>query len=332
MHPDKEDPSISFSLLIPHPTRLNSSMTRIIIAALFAVILPTPMVAQENFALERKSIILGKLQTKLPKIALNNTTLDEAIEFLRLRSIELDRANPPQGVNFVITHPNPDKVIIKDLDLTKTTFTETLNAICLQTKTTYNVEEFAVVINPHTADIEKAPPAKEFIQRRWTTPATFLNFITPPAGKIQQMELPKLFEALGVPFPEGSAATHLSASQTLIVRNTQANLDVINQLVGASQNPGKMAMDQRAMNKIILGEVSFYNSTLSEAIMFLKLRSGGHAKIKIAGDNDKLADAVIKSLSLKNVPLPAALKYICQLTGTRYLQHGGDFIILPKEP
>jgi hypothetical protein len=208
-------------------------MTKLIIATLFTIILPASMVAQDKAAIERRSIIFGKLETKLPEISLNNNTLDEAIEFLRLRSIELDRADPPQGVNFVLNHPNPEKAIIKKLDLTITTFTEALSAICLQTKTTYQIDEFAVVISANSPDKKQAPPGKEIIQRRWTTPANFLHFITPPAGKIQKIEVSKLLEALGVPFPEGSAATHLPASQTLIVRNTQTSHDIINQIVGA---------------------------------------------------------------------------------------------------
>lgn len=306
-------------------------MAKVIIATLLAIVLPATLMAQDKTAIERRSIVFGKLETKLPKITLNNTTLDEAIEFLRLRALELDRDNPPTGINFVLNHPTPDKAIIKDLDLSKTTFTEALSAICLKTKTTYNVEEFAVVITARAAKIEKGRPGVKFIQRRWMTPATFLNFITPPAGKIQEIRVPKLLEALGVSFPEGSSASYLSASQTLIVRSTQVNLDVINQIVGASQNPGKMAMDRRAMNKIILGEVNFFNTTLSEALTFLHLRSGKHAKIKIAGDDQKLAEATINNLSLKNVPLPTALNYICQLAGARYIQHGSSFAILPKE-
>lgn len=306
-------------------------MPNLLIALLLAVSLLHPMMAQEKTAMERRSIVFGKLQTKLPKVTFNNISLNEAVEFLRLRATELDRSKPPTGLNFVLNHPTPNKILIKDLALPETTFTEALNAICLQTKTQFQIDEYAVVISPQIINAQQAAPGQEIIQRRWTTSANFLNFITPPAGKIQKIGVSKLLEALGVSSPEGSSASFLSASQTLIARNTKANLDIIDQIVIASLNPGKMAMDQRAVERIILGEVSFFNATLSEALMFLDLRAKHHIKIKIAGDNKKLAQATISSLNLTNIPLPTALKYICQLSGTRYIQHGNRFIILPSE-
>jgi hypothetical protein len=145
-----------------------------------------------------------------------------------------------------------DKAIVKDLDLSNTTFTEALSAICLQTKTTYNIEEFAVVINPHSTNVKKAPPVIEMIQRRWLTPPTFLNFTTPPVGKIQDVEVSKLLEALGAPFPTSSSASYLSSSQTLIVRNTRASLDVIGRLPRNRRSDHLVLIQTRILDRPLL--------------------------------------------------------------------------------
>ena len=58
--------------------------------------------------------IVEKLQIQIPEINFHDTTLQEAVEFLRKRSIELDPSpNPKQkGVNFVVRIAGDDKSIL----------------------------------------------------------------------------------------------------------------------------------------------------------------------------------------------------------------------------
>jgi len=148
--------------------------------------------------------ITAKLnQIILPELKLNNSTVEEAVEFLRLRSIELDNTTldeTQKGINFVVRTPqvideggaaadggaldaeagdgfgasaDPNATLIKKLDLKNVPLRVALQYICDAAKLRFKVDEFAVTLLP-VGDGADA----DIVQRRWTVPPTFETFIT----------------------------------------------------------------------------------------------------------------------------------------------------------
>lgn len=148
--------------------------------------------------------ITAKLnQIVLPELRLNNSTVEEAVEFLRLRSIELDNTTldeSSKGINFVVRTPqvvdegggaadtgsleeeaglgfaavaDPNATLIKKLDLKNVPLRVALQYICDAAKLRFKVDEFAVTLLP-VGDGADA----DIVQRRWTVPPTFETFIT----------------------------------------------------------------------------------------------------------------------------------------------------------
>jgi general secretion pathway protein D len=139
--------------------------------------------------------ILAKLKTiQIPVIDFEDTSVEEAIDFLRLRSIELDtqELDPnKKGINFVIRKPrtggggdagldadaagglgaaqDPGALRIKELRLRNVPLAEALRYICEATKLRYKVDEFAVTLVPATETDE------DLFTRNFRVPPDFLS-------------------------------------------------------------------------------------------------------------------------------------------------------------
>ncbi|MEN8785780.1 MAG: Amuc_1098 family type IV pilus outer membrane protein, partial [Akkermansiaceae bacterium] len=155
---------------------------------------------------DRERSIIAKLnQIIIPEVKLNNITVEEAVEFLRLRSIELDNTvidESQKGINFVVRTPktigeggedagddaldggggfndaaDPNAILIKNLELRRVPLRVALQYICDEAKLRYKVDEFAVTLLPITEGADA-----DIVQRRWTVPPTFETFITTSGG------------------------------------------------------------------------------------------------------------------------------------------------------
>ncbi|MDA1006352.1 MAG: hypothetical protein O3A87_07700, partial [Verrucomicrobia bacterium] len=109
----------------------------------------------------------------IPVIDFENATLEDAIDFLRQRSRELDRLTPDfekKGINFVIRNRPPQRPISPDADppgapsheplvpwqAENVTLNDFLTEIARQTATSWMIDEFAITIVPKPAP----PPPK----------------------------------------------------------------------------------------------------------------------------------------------------------------------------
>lgn len=172
--------------------------------------------------------ILGKLRNIIiPSIAFKDTTLDEAADFLRKQSIELDTMEPDparKGVNLVVRlapasgkgDGKPEVVRIKELNLRNVPLAEALRSICNVTRYRYKVDDFSVTL--------LSPDVPEDNLSR--------TFAVPPNFGSTQVPIEDLLKLCGVKFGEGALAT-LTSSGTLVVRNTPIELDKIEQLIQA---------------------------------------------------------------------------------------------------
>ena len=221
--------------------------------------------------------IAAKLnQIVIPEISLSNSTVEEAIEFLRLRSVELDPEGT--GINFVVRTPrvldesgaetdagtsglddaglggggNPNAILIGKLDLKNVPLRVALQYICDEAKLRYKVDEFAVTLLPTDAD-----DTADIVQRSWTVPPTFETFLSQSGGDSSgggggdsdpfggggdaaaegikpRLGIVDLLKNSGVSFAPNTSASLLSASSTLIVRNSPTNLELIDGIVKAA--------------------------------------------------------------------------------------------------
>lgn len=290
-----------------------------------------------------------KLDMVIPSLDFQGATLQEAVEFLRFRSISLDK-NPDKtkrGVNFVVrTGGGGDNIINAEIDrlvARNITMREALNAICRKTGSQYRIDEFAVTIMP----IQAAPAGGQIVSRTWVTPMDFLAQLTPKAAK-QKIEVKELLKVLGVGFPEKSSVSYLQASNSLIIRNTPENLDKIDAIVRGMTDPEEVKKEEAAkleaqkkalaeLGAIVIPVIEFREATVTEAVDFLRMRAlqsdpkKKGVNLNIFGGDTGLKDRKIASLSLKNVPLTVAIQYVCDVAKARYLVEGRNISIMPLE-
>jgi general secretion pathway protein D len=207
----------------------------------------------------------------IPMVDFDSTTVEEAIDFLRQRSRELDtnELDPEKkGINFVIRRArveggavddaldadvglgasNPGAASIKELKLRNVPIATVLQYICDQAALRYKVDEFAVTLLPASG-----AEGEDQQTRRWQVPPTFLNDIESgggdgggaasddpfadagggglSSGLKGRRNLIDIFKDKGVTFPDGASASFLPGSSTLVVKNTPTNLDLIDVLV-----------------------------------------------------------------------------------------------------
>jgi general secretion pathway protein D len=193
----------------------------------------------------------------LPQIDLEQISIEEALDYLRAKSVELDtlELDPARkGVNIAFTlrggsdEEMEKKVLARrfNLRLRNVPLSQVLRYINDQTHTSYSTDDFSVVIRPAGAS------ATEMVSRTFRVPADFLAtagsatsaapasadpFGEKPAGTgllSKRRGVMEIFKEQGVTFPEGASASLNAATNTLLVRNTAANVDIISQIVEAS--------------------------------------------------------------------------------------------------
>ena len=187
----------------------------------------------------------------IPSVEFENTTLEEATQFLTVQCSELDTTEPDptrKGVNFVLPRPapkpdegfpsgtaKPDAVRIKSLRLRNVPVDVLLRYICDATHMRYKVDDFAVTFVPQTAP-------EDLFTREFSIPLDFALKLNARSGANSangntQPAFIELLESAGINFDGGGSAT-LIASDTLMVINTALELDKIAQLIEAMK-PGK---------------------------------------------------------------------------------------------
>jgi len=189
----------------------------------------------------------------LPKIALDQTSLSEAIDFLRVRAAENDtlESDPTRkGVNFTVNLGPPESEVAKriqslrfDLRLSQVPLSQVLKYIGELTQTTFTTDDFSVIISPlgSTSD--------ELVSRNYRVPPDFISSLTSGASAATastdpfgadpktsgilttRMGAREALEKQGVSFPEGAGVTYLPASNLLRVVNTPTNQDYIAQVI-----------------------------------------------------------------------------------------------------
>jgi len=197
--------------------------------------------------------VFEKLNTiMLSEVTLSDATLDEAIDYLRTMSVQLDESTlneEAKGVGFVIQlgddgHPAVQAVKAQriNLKLRNVPLVEALRQITSSANAAFRVDEFAVVI---TASGFSDPT---LIRREFRVPPDFLTASatakpdadTDPFGGAAAAEggliamvltAEEKLKSFSLPFPEGATASYNSRTSTLTVRNTAENLGLVEAIV-----------------------------------------------------------------------------------------------------
>ena len=232
----------------------------------------------------------------IPRIDFEDTTVEEAIDFLRMRSAELDtlELDPTRkGVNFVVRRPrtapvaapdaglepgegaaipsasDPGSLRVRELRVRNVPLAVALKYICDQTKLRFKVDDFAVTLVPQTESGE------DIFTRTFTVPPDFNAalgsddgggakaeadpFAEPAAGGAAKLSARKpIIELLKSSGITFGEGTSatLSNSGVLLVTNTPTELDKVEQLVQAIGN--KQPKQVKITSKFV--EISQENS------------------------------------------------------------------------
>ncbi|HSI65655.1 MAG TPA: hypothetical protein VLE43_21190, partial [Candidatus Saccharimonadia bacterium] len=168
-----------------------------------------------------------------PSVQFQNTSLEEAIEFLRIKSRDYDSTerDPSQkGVNLIIKPGAESSTAKITLDLKDVPMSEALRYITELGGMKYKVEPYAVVVVP-ISDV-----ATEMYTRTFKVPPTFLDGYPPDQGPLGRRTAKDVLSSQGIPFPEGASAVFLPSTSQLVVRNTQPSLDLIEGYVDQTIN------------------------------------------------------------------------------------------------
>lgn len=188
----------------------------------------------------------------LPQINLQEATLSEAVDYLRVQTQLLDPrdlSEEAKGVSFVLNGSAEMRNQVVNLNLRNVPLSAALDFLTNTTRTSYKVSDFAVEIFDRGAD------DGEFSTRSFTVPPDFLSrgaigpaegnddpFATPDANQSlipKQLTAQEFLERQGVDFGEGGFARFLPSNGTLTVRANRANLEIVEQIVNgiAGQQP-----------------------------------------------------------------------------------------------
>lgn len=187
-----------------------------------------------------------------PTVQFQGATIEEAIEYLRVKSRDLDTftdASGVKGVNIILrTGDAPSNASIS-LDLKDVPMSEALRYVTELAQMKFKVEAHAVLVVPLSEN------ASEQYTRSYRVPPDFLSSgggdagggAAPAApadpfaaggaapaggsGLIARKTAKQILEASGITFPEGSSASYNPATSQLVVRNTQPNLDLVEAFV-----------------------------------------------------------------------------------------------------
>lgn len=190
----------------------------------------------------KRDSIVSKLNIiRLPRVDLQGTTLEEVVEFLRIRSRELDPDK--KGIDFILRAPSATLSSPISLTLADVPLQEVLRYATEASGTVYNIDDFAVTIssisdqtNALITKTYRVPPVfmQGAVQNDSAASDPFGGGSTPGSSlAVQRLGAREYLEQRGVLFPEGATATYNASTGLLFIRNTASNVTLVDNLVEA---------------------------------------------------------------------------------------------------
>jgi general secretion pathway protein D len=183
----------------------------------------------------------------VPQVQFSGATIEEALEYLRIKSRDLDdiESDPSKkGVNIILRQGDAPSTAAITLDLKDVPLEEALRYVTELAGMKVKVEPFAVLVVPTTEDVTNQ------YTRIFRVRPDFLSLggdagggggaapapVDPfaPAGAaaggsslIKRKTAKEILMEQGVVFPEGASAVFSASTSQLIVKNTAPNLDLV---------------------------------------------------------------------------------------------------------
>jgi hypothetical protein len=193
--------------------------------------------------LDAKARLMQKMDEIIISVHFEDATLEQALEFLRKKSRELDKTSAPagkKGVNIILRGPELPHESRINLDLKDVPFSEALRYVAELAQMVYRVEAQGVILadmhsyqgETHTRTF-KVPPDFFSVGGGETSDAPADPFApsapkpNPSVGLIPRKSTKQILEAAGITFPEGSSASYNPLTGLLKITNTQPNLDLV---------------------------------------------------------------------------------------------------------
>ena len=190
-------------------------------------------------------------QIIFPSVDLEGVGIEEAIDFIRTQSKQLDTttANPVEkGFNIVLNLGNQGSEIGQrvrayrfDLKIKNVPIDQLLKYICEQTRTQYVVDDFAINIRPIGSDdvqlvgrTYKVPPdflAADSVGSAGAAPADPFDNNPEEGLSATRMTATEKLRTFGISFPDGAKASYNAVNSSLFVLNTALNHDLVQQVV-----------------------------------------------------------------------------------------------------
>ncbi|NJR42213.1 MAG: hypothetical protein HC767_05720, partial [Akkermansiaceae bacterium] len=163
----------------------------------------------------------------IPRVALEQASLQEALDFLRVRAAENDSDEPDparKGVNFTVNlgpSDSPAAAKVRDerinLQLSRVPLSQVLKQITELTGTSYTTDDYSVIISATAS-------TGDLLSRAYKVPPDFISSMSagagsgaaaadpfakePAAGLIpQRLTAKEALEKQGITFPEGASAS-----------------------------------------------------------------------------------------------------------------------------
>lgn len=154
----------------------------------------------------------------IPKIELRDATVNEAVHFLNRKAAEIGEGLP--GIN-VVLKPKPGAESRISLSLTNVPLTDVLRYIAELAGLEMKAEPQALVLQPSDA--------AGLVTKAWRVSAEILRRVAGTDESTAAVKAALIHRK--VAFPEGSSLAWLPDSERLVARNTQANLQRIDELI-----------------------------------------------------------------------------------------------------
>lgn len=302
---------------------------------------PTP---PESPELKR---IHDKLSIVIPRVEFRETSLRDALAFLKEKSVELDTTETDparKGINIVEKNalPSPANNPKITLSLKQVPLSAALGYAASQAGLRYTVDpQSGSVVLKSTED------GDPLIVKEYKMP---VEFLADRDGHQQKAQ--KFLESTGVvSFPPGSTAAYIPDHQKLVVRNTESNIQTVTQIMNAvlPQNSGadiaekqqEQAFIREKLDSIIIPQIDFKDASVKEAVDFLNKKTAetpgprSSVHIEIAPDTGLNAEPISPALpeaspqptsrlpeekitlTLTDIPLGVAIDYATKLANKK---------------
>ncbi len=217
----------------------------------------------DNITLNLAQSLSAKMDRIIfPQVQFSGASVEEAIEFLRLKSRDLDvgESDPAaRGVNLILRTGDTPSTAQISLDLKDVPMKEALRYVTELAGMKFKVEANGVLIVPISET------NTEMVQRVFQVPPDFLVQDYPSAGSppadqfatttstpvdpVRRATAIDVLKNQGIPFPEGATAEFDPVTSRLIITSTQPNLDLVEAFVGGGtlyNSVDELAFSKRA--------------------------------------------------------------------------------------